>query len=115
MLARVAEREQPGPQAAALAQTAAPVRVEPPRRHAFSAPVTLFGHTAYLPCSAASSSSAACLSSGWLLLPHLGDWIQLGHPSEQGHSATVLSVACHNWPIKSKPFSAMPMPPGCAS
>jgi hypothetical protein len=31
---------------------------------------------------------AARLSSSSLLLPHFGDWIQLGHPSWQGHSVT---------------------------
>jgi len=28
-----------------------------------------------------SKTKAACLSKGSLLLPHLGDWMQLGQPS----------------------------------
>ena len=55
---------------------------------------------------------AAALSSGSLLLPHLGLWIQEGQPVSQGHSSTVRSVASHNSGSNSKPFSEMPTPPG---
>jgi len=43
--------------------------------------------------STSSSRTAPSLSSGSLPLPHLGDWTQDGHPSEQPQSAMASRVA----------------------
>ena len=41
-----------------------------------------------------NNTPAPRLSSGSLLLPHLGDWTQEGQPSSQGHSLSMARVAC---------------------
>ena len=55
---------------------------------------------------------AACLSSGSLLLPHLGLWMHEGQPAAHGQVRIASSVACHHASRTSKPRSARPTPPG---
>ena len=52
-----------------------------------------------------STSVATSLSRGWLLFPHLGDWMQLGHPASQVHSELSSPVRSLLW--------AMVMPQSC--
>lgn len=59
--------------------------------------------------------TAACLASGWLPLPHFGDWTQEGQPASHRHSAMISRVADSHSRAAAYARSAKPAPPGWPS